>query len=75
MIDPKSVHPAPASPVQHQRVGLREDLGVLHVKRDEIVHVEEAAVVDLPGRAAPVRQPVHLRVEQPAQPARPLPRP
>ena len=69
VIDTESVHPTSPAPREHQRVGLGEDLGVLHMERHEIVHVEEAAVVDLPRRAAPVDQPVHLRVEQTSQAA------
>ncbi len=68
VIDPETVDPPATEPVEHLGVGLGEDLGILHVQRHEIVHVEEAAVVDLPGGAAPVRQTVHLGLEQPAQP-------
>ena len=34
---------------------------------DEVVHVEEAAVVDLPRRLAPVHQAVDLGIEQPGE--------
>ena len=68
MVDPETVDPPPPPPLQHQRVGLGEHLGVLGVQRDEVVHIEEPAVVDLPRRAAPVDQPVDLGIEQAAEP-------
>ena len=68
MIDPEAIHPAAGAPVEHQGVGLGENLGILHVQRDQVVHIEEAAVVDLARRPPPVHQPIDLRFEQPGEP-------
>jgi hypothetical protein len=68
VVDPEAVHPASGTPVENQRVGLGEDLGILHVQRHEVVHVEEPAVVDLARRPPPMHQPVDLRIEQPGEP-------
>ena len=65
MVDPEAIHPPAAMPVERERVGLGEDLGILHVQGDEIVDIEEPAVVDLPRRPPPVHQAIDLRVEQP----------
>ncbi len=48
-------------------MSLGEDLGILHVERHEVVHIEEPAVVDLTGGAPPVRQAVYLGLEQAVQ--------
>ena len=49
-----------------------EHLWIFHAQRREIVDVEEAAVVDLARAAPPESEPIVLRVEQRAQPARAL---
>ncbi len=51
----------------NQAVGCGEDLGILHAQADQVVHIEEAAVVDLLGGGAPGGQPVGLRVQQQVQ--------
>ena len=47
-----------------QAVRLGKDLRRLHAQADQVVHVEEAAVVDLLRRSAPVGQPVWLHVQE-----------
>ena len=44
-----------------------EDLRHLHPQRGEVVHVEEAAVVDLVARHAPVGEPVRLGGQEPVE--------
>ena len=48
--------------LEREAVHLVEHRRVLHPQRGQLVDVEEAAVVDLLGRDAPVREPVRLRV-------------
>jgi hypothetical protein len=45
-------------------VSLVEDRLVLHTQRGELIHVEEAPVVDLRGPAAPVHEPIVLCIDQ-----------
>ena len=61
--------PAP-NELEHEAVHLLEDRRILHAQRRELVDVEEAPVVDLLGRDAPVREAVRLLVEQPVEPSK-----
>ena len=67
MIHPQPRRRAALHELEHEPVDLFEHRRVFHPQRRELVHVEEAAVVDLFGRDAPVRQPVRLFVEQPIE--------
>ena len=64
VVDPEAVQHALGEQVQQHPVGGLEDRGVLHPHRGEGVHVEEAPVVELLVRDAPVREPVPLPVHQ-----------
>ena len=64
VIDAEPVDLAFRQQAQRQPVRLLEHVGVFHPHRGEGVDVEEAAVVDLLRRDAPMRQAVSLRVEQ-----------
>ena len=44
-----------------------EDLGVLHAQADQVIDIEEAAVIDLLTGHAPVGQAIHLQFEQQMQ--------
>src|SRR6185437_10992168 len=44
-----------------------EDARVFHAQADQIVDIEEAAVIDLFAGNAPVRKPVHLEFQQQMQ--------
>ncbi len=48
-------------------MGLGEDRGVFHAQANQVVHVEEAAVVDLLRGSAPRGQPIRLRIQQQVQ--------
>ena len=48
-------------------MGLGEDRRVFHAQSNQVVHVEEAAVVDLLRGSTPGRQPIRLRVQQQVQ--------
>ncbi len=54
--------------IEQQRVRGVEHARVFHAQAREIVDVEEAAIVDLVERRAPVRQPIRLDFEQAVQP-------
>src|SRR5690348_7870321 len=41
-----------------------EDLRVLHAQANQVVNVEEAAIVDLFAGDAPVSEPIHLKLKQ-----------
>ncbi len=60
----QGVHAAIGDPFENASMYRIEDLGFLHPEGGEIRHVEEAAVVDLPGGAAPRGQPVMLLREE-----------
>jgi hypothetical protein len=55
---------------QHFRVHRLEDLGIFDADRRQFVDVEEAAVVDLVGRDAPVTDAVRLIGEQRFEPGK-----
>ncbi len=64
VIDSHRLHAAVLQQLRQQLVGRGKDLRVLDAQPRELVDVEEAPVVDLVRRGAPVRQPVGLRFEQ-----------
>src|SRR5512143_2565890 len=64
MVDPEPDDLPLADEPQDEPVRLVEDAFVLHPDGGEAVDVEEAAVVDLLSRHAPVRQAIGLRVEE-----------
>ena len=64
MIDAKAGGGAASNQLEHETVDFLEHRRIFHAQRRELVDVEEAAVVDLFGRDAPVREPVRLGVEQ-----------
>ena len=53
--------------IEYVRVHPLENVAVLHPDGGELVDVEEAPVVDLFGRNAPVRRSVGLRRQQPVE--------
>ncbi len=67
MIDAQSVHFALGDELEHQSVRRLEHRLVLHAQRRQIVDFEEAPVVDLVRRHAPVREPIGLGLEQAVQ--------
>ena len=67
MIDAKAGDLALAHEAQDELVRDVEDLRHLHPHRGEVVHVEEAAVVDLVARDAPVGEPVRLGGQEPVE--------
>ena len=68
MIDAETVDHAVANQGKDERVRLGEDRRILDAHRDEVVDVEEPAIVDLARAAAPVREAIVLRIEQRAEP-------
>ena len=68
MIDAEAGDLAFADQPQNQAVRGLEDLRIFHAHAGQLVHVEEAAVVDLVRRRPPVGQPIGLLVEQRVQP-------
>ena len=60
----KTVELCVLHPLDDAAVRRAEDGGILHAQRDELVDVEEAAVVDLVRGAAPEDERVDLRVEE-----------
>ena len=68
VVDAQPVHLARRAQLQGQGVRGLEHLLVLRAQRGKLVDVEKAAVVDLVGGDAPVREPVSLRLEQIVQP-------
>ena len=72
VIDPEAVHPSTLAPLEHEGMMRPEHFRVLHVKRYQLVDVEEPAVVDLARRAPPVHEPVRLLIEKAAEPGAPL---
>ena len=63
VIDPEPGEPAAREPVRDSKVRRDEHRRILDADADQVAHVEESAVVDLPRRAPPVHEPVRLRVE------------
>ena len=64
MIDAQAVDHAALDQLEDEPVRAVEHAALIHAQRREIVDVEEAPVVDLIDRDAPVRQPIRLRIEQ-----------
>ena len=64
VVDAQAVHAPLREQLEDQAMGGLEHRLVLHAQRGELVDIEEAAVVDLVGRDAPVRQAIRLRLEQ-----------
>ena len=67
MVDAQPGHLVGGDQRPNQAVRRREDRGILHAQAHQVVHIEEAAVVDFFGGRAPGGQPVGLRVEQHVQ--------
>ena len=67
MIDAQAGDGAALHQLEDEAVHLVEHRRVFHAQRRELVDVEEAPVVDLLRRDAPVREPVRLLVEQPIE--------
>ena len=67
VVDAQPGHPTGREQLPDQAVGSGEDLGILHAQANQVIHIEEAPVVDLLGRGPPGCQPVGLRVEQKVQ--------
>src|SRR5579864_4451484 len=67
MIDSYPRDEALAQQPADELVGLREDQRIFHAQADQIIDIEEAAIVDLLSRHAPEGQPVHLRLQQAVQ--------
>ena len=68
MIDAQAGHLAFADQPQNQAVRGLEHRRIFHAHAGQLVHVEEAPVVDFVRRRPPVGQPVVLLVEQRVQP-------
>ena len=64
MIDAQSRDEAFAQELADELVGLREDQRIFHAQANQVVDIEEAAIVDFLSRHAPERQPVRLRLQQ-----------
>ena len=64
MIDPHAGHPSLGDEPGQQSVDRREDVGILDAQAGERVDVEEAPVVDLVRRGAPVGEAIGLLLEQ-----------
>ena len=64
MIDAQAVDHAALDQLEGEPVRAVEHARLVHAQRREVVDVEEAPVVDLVDRYAPVRQSIRLRVEQ-----------
>ena len=67
VIDAQTGDRAAAHELERETVDLLEDERIFHAQRGELVDVEEAAVVDLFGGDAPVREAVRLQVQQPVE--------
>ena len=64
MVDAQSVDPPARGQVERQSLRGLEHRAALDAQGRQFVDVEEAPVVDLVGRDAPVREPLGLRLEQ-----------
>ena len=64
VIDAQAGRRASPNQLEDEPMHLVEHRRIFHAQRRELVHVEEAPVVDFLGRDAPVREPVRLLVEQ-----------
>ena len=71
VVDPQAVD-APSDQVQHQPVGRLEHRRQLDADAGQLVDLEEAAVIDLLRRDAPVGEPVVLRLQQLVRPKQAL---
>ncbi len=68
VVDPQPQHLAARDQLEREAVGGGEHFLTLHREGGEVVNVEEAAVVDLVRRVAPVREAVVLRRQQRVEP-------
>ena len=64
MIDAQSIGCAAAHELDHEPVGLGEDLGPLHGETDQRVDVEEPPVPKIPIRGLPPGETIVLLIEQ-----------
>ena len=64
MIDTQTLNGIFSQQLAQKLVSCGEDVGVFHSQSDQVIHIEEAAIVDLFPRNPPVRQPVDLRFQQ-----------
>ena len=67
MVDAQAVDAALAHEAEDRLVRAGEDLGFLDAQPGEAVDVEEAAIVDVARRDAPMGEPVGLRLEDAMQ--------
>ncbi len=63
MIDPQSGHCSCSDKIEKQQVRSLEYFRQFHPNSGQIVHIEEAPVVDLLSRDAPESETIRLRVE------------
>jgi hypothetical protein len=64
VVDAQAVHLAGRGQVERERLRGLEHVVALHAHGRQVVDVEEAPVVDLVGRHAPVGQAVGLRLDE-----------
>ncbi len=70
MVDAQPRHLVFRQQPSYQAMCFDEDLGVFHSQSHQIVHIEEAPIVDFLCRYSPKRQPVRLSFQQRMQPVK-----